>query len=147
MSLFVFRSTAMTIMSAVPMTLLGALKPRLRRCKLQHTFVRWGFWPLPVCVCVFDSVSTNKGPVFLTSTAMNVTHVLHLQAEFECVNPKKLKKKNYKNSGVICFKQCQVMILKLGHFTLLDFSIFSLSELLRWYRHTLAAGCGVTAHC
>uniref|UniRef100_A0A8C4HIX9 Copine 3 n=1 Tax=Dicentrarchus labrax TaxID=13489 RepID=A0A8C4HIX9_DICLA len=29
--------------------------------------------------------------------------------EFECINPKKLKKKNYKNSGVICIKQCQVV--------------------------------------
>uniref|UniRef100_A0A8D3CPW5 Copine-3 n=1 Tax=Scophthalmus maximus TaxID=52904 RepID=A0A8D3CPW5_SCOMX len=27
--------------------------------------------------------------------------------EFECINPKKLKKKNYKNSGVICVKRCQ----------------------------------------
>uniref|UniRef100_A0A8C4HI09 Copine 3 n=1 Tax=Dicentrarchus labrax TaxID=13489 RepID=A0A8C4HI09_DICLA len=32
-----------------------------------------------------------------------------LQVEFECINPKKLKKKNYKNSGVICIKQCQVV--------------------------------------
>ncbi|XP_035518428.1 copine-3-like isoform X2 [Morone saxatilis] len=29
--------------------------------------------------------------------------------EFECINPKKLTKKNYKNSGVICIKQCQVV--------------------------------------
>ncbi|XP_041816872.1 copine-3-like isoform X2 [Chelmon rostratus] len=43
------------------------------------------------------------------------THVC--PAEFECVNPKKLKKKNYKNSGVICFKQCQVV----KEFTFLDY--------------------------
>uniref|UniRef100_A0A8C5G7G5 Copine-3-like n=1 Tax=Gouania willdenowi TaxID=441366 RepID=A0A8C5G7G5_GOUWI len=31
------------------------------------------------------------------------------QAEFECINPKKkAKKANYKNSGVVCIKQCQV---------------------------------------
>uniref|UniRef100_A0A8C4NRR6 Copine 3 n=1 Tax=Dicentrarchus labrax TaxID=13489 RepID=A0A8C4NRR6_DICLA len=34
-----------------------------------------------------------------------------LQVEFECINPKKLKKKNYKNSGVICIKQCQLTFL------------------------------------
>uniref|UniRef100_A0A8D3CDY0 Copine-3 n=1 Tax=Scophthalmus maximus TaxID=52904 RepID=A0A8D3CDY0_SCOMX len=31
--------------------------------------------------------------------------------EFECINPKKLKKKNYKNSGVICVKRCQYTFL------------------------------------
>lgn len=35
---------------------------------------------------------------------------MFLQAEFECVNPKKLKKKNYKNSGVVSIKKCEVMI-------------------------------------
>ncbi|XP_076617891.1 copine-3-like [Chaetodon auriga] len=43
------------------------------------------------------------------------THVC--PAEFECVNPKKLKKKNYKNSGVICIKQCQLV----KEFTFLDY--------------------------
>ncbi|XP_070784147.1 copine-3-like [Enoplosus armatus] len=43
------------------------------------------------------------------------THIY--PAEFECVNPKKLKKKNYKNSGVICFKHCQV----LKEYTFLDY--------------------------
>lgn len=38
-------------------------------------------------------------------------------AEFECINPKKLKKKNYKNSGVICIKRCQVV----KEFTFLDY--------------------------
>uniref|UniRef100_A0A7N5ZST0 C2 domain-containing protein n=1 Tax=Anabas testudineus TaxID=64144 RepID=A0A7N5ZST0_ANATE len=28
-------------------------------------------------------------------------------AEFECINPKKQNKKDYKNSGVICIKRCQ----------------------------------------
>uniref|UniRef100_A0A8D2ZJ73 Copine-3 n=1 Tax=Scophthalmus maximus TaxID=52904 RepID=A0A8D2ZJ73_SCOMX len=37
--------------------------------------------------------------------------------EFECINPKKLKKKNYKNSGVICVKRCQV----LKEYTFLDY--------------------------
>uniref|UniRef100_A0A7N6B0F2 Copine-3 n=1 Tax=Anabas testudineus TaxID=64144 RepID=A0A7N6B0F2_ANATE len=31
-----------------------------------------------------------------------------MQAEFECINPKKQNKKDYKNSGVICIKRCQV---------------------------------------
>ncbi|XP_047424458.1 copine-3-like isoform X2 [Mugil cephalus] len=35
------------------------------------------------------------------------THVSPI--ELECVNPKKMKKINYKNSGVICIKQCQVV--------------------------------------
>ncbi|TNM98997.1 hypothetical protein fugu_013561, partial [Takifugu bimaculatus] len=39
--------------------------------------------------------------------------------EFECVNPKKFKKKNYKNSGVICIKRCPGNILK--EFTFLDY--------------------------
>nr|XP_046226776.1 copine-3-like [Scatophagus argus]XP_046226777.1 copine-3-like [Scatophagus argus]XP_046226778.1 copine-3-like [Scatophagus argus] len=43
------------------------------------------------------------------------THVS--PAEFECISPKKLKRKNYKNSGVICFKHCQV----LREFTFLDY--------------------------
>ncbi|XP_041824480.1 copine-3-like [Melanotaenia boesemani] len=38
-------------------------------------------------------------------------------AEFECINPKKLKKKNYKNSGVICIKRCQVVT----EFSFLDY--------------------------
>ncbi|XP_030612092.1 copine-3-like [Archocentrus centrarchus] len=38
-------------------------------------------------------------------------------AEFECVNLKKLKKKNYKNSGVICIRQCQI----LKEYTFLDY--------------------------
>lgn len=38
-------------------------------------------------------------------------------AEFECMNPKKLKKKNYKNSGVIIIKKCEVV----KEFTFLDY--------------------------
>jgi len=34
---------------------------------------------------------------------------LSLQVEFDCINPKKQKKKkNYKNSGVIVVKSCKV---------------------------------------
>lgn len=43
------------------------------------------------------------------------THVS--PAEFECINPKKLRKKNYKNSGVICIKKCEL----LKEFTFLDY--------------------------
>ncbi|XP_068437928.1 copine-3-like isoform X2 [Clinocottus analis] len=35
------------------------------------------------------------------------THVS--PAEFECINAKKLRKNNYKNSGVICIQNCQVV--------------------------------------
>lgn len=38
-------------------------------------------------------------------------------AEFECVNPKKLKKKDYKNSGVICIRRCELV----KEFTFLDY--------------------------
>ncbi|XP_034027635.1 copine-3-like isoform X2 [Thalassophryne amazonica] len=38
-------------------------------------------------------------------------------AEFQCINPKKLKKKGYKNSGTICVKRCQVE----KEYTFLDF--------------------------
>ncbi|XP_077364621.1 copine-3-like isoform X2 [Festucalex cinctus] len=31
-----------------------------------------------------------------------------IKVEFDCINPKKLKKKDYKNSGVIYIKRCQV---------------------------------------
>uniref|UniRef100_A0A4W6G5W2 Copine-3 n=1 Tax=Lates calcarifer TaxID=8187 RepID=A0A4W6G5W2_LATCA len=41
----------------------------------------------------------------------------HFQAEFECINPKKLKKKNYKNSGVLCIRHCQVV----KEYTFLDY--------------------------
>lgn len=37
--------------------------------------------------------------------------------EFECINPKKQKKKDYKNSGIICIKRCQVE----KEFTFLDY--------------------------
>ncbi|XP_040023034.2 copine-3 isoform X1 [Gasterosteus aculeatus] len=43
------------------------------------------------------------------------THVSPV--EFECIAPKKLKKKNYKNSGVICIKNCQVV----KEYTFLDY--------------------------
>ncbi|XP_022609789.1 copine-3-like isoform X2 [Seriola dumerili] len=43
------------------------------------------------------------------------THIC--PAEFECVNPKKLRKTNYKNSGVICVKRCQVV----KEYTFLDY--------------------------
>ncbi|XP_040922317.1 copine-3-like isoform X2 [Toxotes jaculatrix] len=43
------------------------------------------------------------------------THVL--PAEFQFINPKKLKKKNYKNSGVVCIKRCQVQ----REYTFLDY--------------------------
>ncbi|XP_022609792.1 copine-1-like isoform X5 [Seriola dumerili] len=42
---------------------------------------------------------------------------LDKKAEFECVNPKKLRKTNYKNSGVICVKRCQVV----KEYTFLDY--------------------------
>ncbi|XP_059183180.1 copine-3-like isoform X2 [Centropristis striata] len=38
-------------------------------------------------------------------------------AEFECISPKKMKKRNYKNSGVICIKNCQVV----KEYTFLDY--------------------------
>ncbi|XP_037612363.1 copine-3-like isoform X1 [Sebastes umbrosus] len=38
-------------------------------------------------------------------------------AEFECISPKKLRKKNYKNSGVVCVKNCQVV----KEYTFLDY--------------------------
>ncbi|KAL4000730.1 NLR family CARD domain-containing protein 3 [Sarotherodon galilaeus] len=38
-------------------------------------------------------------------------------AEFECINPKKSNKKNYKNSGVVCIRQCQIV----REYTFLDY--------------------------
>lgn len=49
----------------------------------------------------------------------------HLQAEFECINTKKVKKKDYKNSGVICIKRCQVCELYLSHDASSNHYIFS----------------------
>ncbi|TKS88028.1 Copine-3 [Collichthys lucidus] len=40
-----------------------------------------------------------------------------IKVEFECINPKKSKKKNYKNSGVICIKHCQLV----KEYTFLDY--------------------------
>ncbi|XP_039473534.1 copine-3-like isoform X2 [Oreochromis aureus] len=37
--------------------------------------------------------------------------------EFECINPKKSNKKNYKNSGVVCIRQCQIV----REYTFLDY--------------------------
>lgn len=97
--MFVFRFTVMTIMSMAPTTLLGALQPHLLRCKQEPTFPRWG-----CCGCVCLQLYQWKTCYWC--------FVDHLQAEFQCVNPRKLKKKNYQNSGVISIKQCQVMFLK-----------------------------------
>uniref|UniRef100_A0A8C9ZRK2 Copine-3 n=1 Tax=Sander lucioperca TaxID=283035 RepID=A0A8C9ZRK2_SANLU len=47
-------------------------------------------------------------------------------AEFECISPKKLKKRNYKNSGVICIKDCQVV----KEYTFLDYIMGGLSNQL-----------------
>ncbi|KAM9331606.1 copine-3-like isoform 1-T1 [Pholidichthys leucotaenia] len=54
---------------------------------------------------------------FKTTLAEMQTGTHICPAEFECINPKKLKKKNYNNSGVICVKQCQVQ----KEYTFLDF--------------------------
>uniref|UniRef100_A0A8C1IVC7 Copine II n=1 Tax=Cyprinus carpio TaxID=7962 RepID=A0A8C1IVC7_CYPCA len=43
-----------------------------------------------------------------------VLYALCSQVEFECINPKKLKKKSYKNSGVIIVKTCKVRKEKKG---------------------------------
>lgn len=99
--MFVFRLTVTTIMSAAPTILLGALKPHLQRCSWEHTFAQWEF----LCVC--DCSSISDGFVW-NWPGVNEPCPL-LQTEFECINPKKLNKKNYKNSGVICIKHCEVM--------------------------------------
>ncbi|KAG8009345.1 Copine-3 [Nibea albiflora] len=38
-------------------------------------------------------------------------------AEFACINPKKSKRKNYRNSGIICIKNCQLV----KEYTFLDY--------------------------
>uniref|UniRef100_A0A673BNB3 Copine-3 n=1 Tax=Sphaeramia orbicularis TaxID=375764 RepID=A0A673BNB3_9TELE len=53
---------------------------------------------------------------FKTTLAEIISSCCHFQAEFECINPKKLKKKDYKNSGFICFS---FQLVK--EFTFLDF--------------------------
>lgn len=99
-SVFLFRFSATTIMSAALMTSLGALQPHSLRCNWEHTFPRWD-----LCVYVIPA-PTMKGLLFL----FYLDSCPLLQAEFECVNPKKLRKKNYKNSGIICIKHCQVTL-------------------------------------
>lgn len=93
----------------------GALKPHLRRCNWEHTFPRWDFTHL----CIFVLSPTIK-VLFYFQLALTCSDP---QVEFECINPKKSKKKNYKNSGVICIKHCQVRVLKWWNLR----HIFSLS--------------------
>lgn len=54
---------------------------------------------------------------FKTTLAEMQTGTPTSPAEFECVNPKKLKKKDYKNSGVVCVRRCELV----KEFTFLDF--------------------------
>ncbi|XP_034561700.1 copine-3-like isoform X2 [Notolabrus celidotus] len=54
---------------------------------------------------------------FQTTLAQMQTGTHICPTEIECINPKKLKKKNYKNSGVVCFKRCEV----IKEFTFLDY--------------------------
>ncbi|XP_072234853.1 copine-3-like isoform X2 [Leuresthes tenuis] len=64
-----------------------------------------------MCVDCYDH-HVNGSHSFIGSFKTTLAEMLtgtHISpAEFECINPKKLKKKNYKNSGVICIKRCQV---------------------------------------
>uniref|UniRef100_A0A673BNJ8 Copine-3-like n=1 Tax=Sphaeramia orbicularis TaxID=375764 RepID=A0A673BNJ8_9TELE len=53
---------------------------------------------------------TRKISVFIYFQANVISSCCHFQAEFECINPKKLKKKDYKNSGVICIRRCEIAI-------------------------------------
>lgn len=55
---------------------------------------------------------------FQTTLAQMQTGTHICPTEIECINPKKKsKKRNYKNSGVVCFKRCQVV----KEFTFLDY--------------------------
>ncbi|XP_041670575.1 copine-3-like isoform X2 [Cheilinus undulatus] len=54
---------------------------------------------------------------FQTTLAQMQTGTHISPTELECINKKKLKNKNYKNSGVICIKRCEVV----KEFTFLDY--------------------------
>ncbi|XP_042366291.1 copine-3-like isoform X2 [Plectropomus leopardus] len=54
---------------------------------------------------------------FRTTLAEMQTGTHICPAEFECVSPKKLRKRNYKNSGIIAVKSCQVV----REYTFLDY--------------------------
>uniref|UniRef100_A0A665VY49 Copine 3 n=1 Tax=Echeneis naucrates TaxID=173247 RepID=A0A665VY49_ECHNA len=51
-----------------------------------------------------DLIGTFKSTLAELQTGTHIS-----PAEFECINANKLKKKNYKNSGVLCIKRCQVV--------------------------------------
>ncbi|KAF7659322.1 hypothetical protein LDENG_00299010 [Lucifuga dentata] len=65
----------------------------------------------PIKIDCYDyRVSGSHGHIgsFKTTLSEMQTGTHFTPAEFECVNEKKLKKKDYKNSGVIYIKKCQV---------------------------------------
>lgn len=86
------------------MTSSGAFKLRLRRCNQEPSSSRWD-----ECVCVWFQLY-QWGACFLNW--IDILWSPHSQTEFPCINPKKIKKKNYHNSGVICIRQCQVLTLR-----------------------------------
>ncbi|XP_063340177.1 copine-3-like [Pelmatolapia mariae] len=74
----------------------------------------------PIKVDCYDHHNSGSHDLigsFKTTLAEMQTGTRISPAEFECINPKKSNKKNYKNSGVVCIRQCQIV----REYTFLDY--------------------------
>uniref|UniRef100_A0A3Q4H432 C2 domain-containing protein n=1 Tax=Neolamprologus brichardi TaxID=32507 RepID=A0A3Q4H432_NEOBR len=74
----------------------------------------------PIKVDCYDHHNSGSHDLigsFKTTLAEMQTGTHISPAEFECINPKKSMKKSYKNSGVVCIRQCQIV----REYTFLDY--------------------------
>uniref|UniRef100_A0A7N6AGT7 Copine-3 n=1 Tax=Anabas testudineus TaxID=64144 RepID=A0A7N6AGT7_ANATE len=86
------------------------LNPIWRPFRIPLRSLCGGNVEIPIKVDCYDHHVSGShdliGSFKATLAEMQVgTHIS--PAEFECINPKKQNKKDYKNSGVICIKRCQ----------------------------------------
>ncbi|XP_028289919.1 copine-3-like [Gouania willdenowi] len=97
------------------------LNPTWRPFKVSLRALCGGDVERPIKVDCYDhrfSGSHELIGTFKTTLAEMQVGTHFSPAEFECINPKKkAKKANYKNSGVVCIKQCQV----IKEYTFLDY--------------------------
>ncbi|XP_028288420.1 copine-3-like [Parambassis ranga] len=96
------------------------LNPTWRPFQISLRALCGGEVEKPIKVNCYDYRSNGSHDLIGTfeTTLAQLQVATHISpAEFECINPKKFKKKNYKNSGIICVKQCKVV----KEYSFLDF--------------------------
>uniref|UniRef100_A0A8C3AKF6 Copine-3 n=1 Tax=Cyclopterus lumpus TaxID=8103 RepID=A0A8C3AKF6_CYCLU len=93
------------------------LNPLWRPFRISLRSLCGGDVERPIKVDCYDHHVSGSHDLIGSFKATLAEMQMGTHAEFECIIPKKLKKKNYKNSGVICIKNCQVV----KEYTFLDY--------------------------